>query len=79
MAKLYALMIKKRLDKKVVENKLIGDHQIGFKKGHRTADHIFVINTIVNKVVRAEKKKLFSAFIDFEKAYDRINRNLLLL
>ena len=40
---------------------------------------MFVINTIVSKVVKAEKKKLFSAFIGFEKAYDRINRNLLLL
>ena len=46
---------------------------------HRTADHIFVINSIINKIIRIEKKKLFVAFIDFRKAYDTVNRTLLLL
>ena len=79
MTFLTTLNVKNRMCCHSHETYPLSQNQIGFKKGHRTADHIFVINTIVNKVVRAEKKKLFSAFIDFEKAYDRINRNLLLL
>ena len=43
------------------------------------SDHIFVIHSIVNKIVRNEKRKLFAAFIDFKKAFDRVNRDLLLL
>ena len=39
MAKLFALMVKNRLEIKVAENKTIGDYQIGFKKGCRPADH----------------------------------------
>ena len=40
---------------------------------------MFVLNTIVNKLVKVDKKKLYVAFIDFRKAYDKINRDLLLL
>jgi len=32
----------------------------------------------VNRIIKIEKKKLFVAFIDFRKAYDKVNRNLLL-
>ena len=57
----------------------ISPNQIGFEKGHRTSDHVFVLTTVVNKFLKVEKKRLFVAFIDFRKAYDKINRNLLLL
>ena len=33
----------------------------------------------MNRFIKVEKKRLFVAFIDFRKAYDKINRNLLLL
>ena len=79
MGKLFSLILLERLENRIQRTNPISENQIGFKKGHRTADHIFVINTIVNKIVKVEKKKLFSAFIDFEKAYDRVNRNLLFL
>ena len=57
----------------------ISPNQIGFEKGHRTADHVFVLTTVVNMIIKVEKKRLFLAFIDFRKAYDKINRKLLLL
>ena len=43
MAKLFALMIKSRLEHTINECKMIGDYQIGFKKGSRTADHVFLL------------------------------------
>ena len=61
------------------KNNFISVNQIGFKRGHRTGDHIFVLSTIINKIVKIQKKKLYTAFIDFRKAYDRINRTLLFL
>ena len=37
------------------------------------------MNSIVNKIVKIEKQRLFVAFIDFRKAFDKVNRELLLL
>ena len=79
ITKLFSLVLLGRLENYVEEHSLISANQIGFKKGHRTADHIFVLSTIINKIVKVEKRKLYTAFIDFRKAYDRINRTLLFL
>ena len=79
LSKLYSLILLDRLEKRVDSLHPISPNQIGFKKGHRTADHIFVLNTIINKIVKQEKKKLYVAFVDFSKAYDKVNRTLLLL
>ena len=46
-------------------------------KGSRTSDHIFLLQTIVEKVVKKNKGKLYAAFIDFKKAYDTVDRNKL--
>ena len=72
-------MLLGRLENYILENKLISPNQIGFQKVHRTADHVFVLSSIINKFVKTEKKKLYTAFIDFRKAYDHINRTLLFL
>ena len=79
VGKLFNLIMLGRLEKRIQESNPISCNQIGFTKGHRTADHIFVMKTIVDKIVRVERKRLFVAFIDFRKAYDRINRDLLFL
>ena len=46
-------------------------------KGSRTSDHIFLLQTIVEKVVKKDQAKLYAAFIDFKKAYDTVDRNKL--
>ena len=78
LAKLYCLILLNRLEERAAVRP-ISPNQIGFEKGHRTGDHVFVLTTVVNKFLKVEKKRLFVAFIDFRKAYDKINRNLLLL
>ena len=52
-------------------------NQIGFIKGFRTADHIFVLKTLITKYTK-NKGRLYAAFIDFKKAYDLVNRDKLL-
>ena len=44
----------------------------------RTSDHIFLLETIIEKVVRKNRKRLFCAFVDFKKAYDTVDRKILL-
>ena len=53
--------------------KLISPQQIGFMKGKGTSDHIFLLQTIVKKVVRKNKNKLYAVFIHFKK----VNRDFL--
>ena len=47
------------------------------RQNHSCIDHIFSITTIVKKIIYAYKH-VVCAFIDFKKAFDSINRNLLI-
>ena len=77
-AKLFSFILLKRLLDYIDIKKLISPEQIGFMKGKSTSDHIFLLRTIVEKVVKRNKKKLYAVFIDFKKAYDTVNRDLLI-
>ena len=79
IGKVFSLIILNRLEIRIQQTHPVSQNQIGFKKTHRTSDHIFVLKTIVDKIVKSDKNRLFVAFIDFRKAYDRINRTLLML
>ena len=63
----------------IEKNNLISSRQIGFMQGSRTSDHIFLLQTIIAKVVKKNKGKLYAAFIDFKKAYDTIDREKLFI
>ena len=77
-AKLFSFILLKRLINFIDHKKLLSPKQIGFIKGKSTSDHIFFLQTIVEKVVKKCKKKLYAVFIDFKKAYDTVNRDLLM-
>ena len=79
LAKVSNLIILERVESRISRTHPISPNQIGFKKCHRTGDHIFVLNSIVNKIVKNEKRNIFTAFVDFRKAFDRINHQLLLI
>ena len=51
------------------------DVQFGFRKGRSTIDCIFMLNSIINKILYSEKKQIYLAFIDFKKAFDVVYRN----
>ena len=77
-AKLFSFILLNRLVKIIDLKKLISPKQIGFMKGMRTSDHIFFLQTVIEKIVKKNKKKLFVVFIDFKKAYDTVDRNILM-
>ena len=76
-AKLFSFILLARINDYADEHDLISKNQIGFKKGQRTSDHIFLLNTIVDKYIKKKGGKLYTAFIDFKKAYDTVNRTIL--
>ena len=69
--KLFERIIDGRLRKEVS----IGKQQLGFMKGVGTTDGIFTIRQMMEKY-REKQQVLHMAFIDLEKAYDRIPRDV---
>ena len=64
------------LIERVIENseEQVGEEQSGFRKGRSCADQIFVLRQVCEKM-REKKKRVYVAFMDLEKAYDRVDRD----
>ena len=77
-AKLFSFILLNRLNGYIEKEGLVSPNQIGFMKGCRTSDHIFLLKTLITKTVKKNGKVLFAAFIDFKKAYDTVDRSLLI-
>lgn len=54
--------------------KVLGEYQDGFKHGRSTIDQIFTIRQILEKC-HEQSIETHHLFVDFEKAYDSVNRN----
>ena len=52
---------------------ILSDSQFGFRKGLSTIDAIFVLQSLVNKYL-SDRKRLYCCFIDFQKAFDSVDR-----
>jgi len=50
--------------------------QFGFMKGKGTTDTIFTVRQMQEKF-RAKGKKLYFDFVDFEKAFDKVLREVI--
>ena len=73
---MYCSVLNRRLSSWAKQNEIIVDEQNGCRKSRSTTDHILSLTSIID--TRKKSKKLtFCAFIDFKKAYDTIDRNLL--
>ena len=75
--KLFTTIINNRISQYLESNCLLADEQNGFRPNRNCDDHIFVLlNLLKNR--KAKHLSTFVAFIDAEKAFDRVNRHLLL-
>ena len=73
VGKLFTLVINERLVQFLDENKVIVLNQIGFRRGYRTADHLFILNTIINSYFK-KGEMVYVCFVDFSKTYDTVWR-----
>jgi len=74
-SKIFSILLDNRLRLWSESNNLLSDFQFGFRKSKSTVDCIFVFSSIIDKVINHEKKKLYCAFVDFQKAFDLVYRN----
>ena len=76
--KLFTSVINNRLVEYIVDENhtTIGPEQAGFRAGHSTVDHVFTLDCIID-FFSAKKKRLSCLFIDYKKAFDRVERAFL--
>ena len=63
-----------RIKTVIEDHDLLSDAQFGFRPQRSTVDAIFVLHSLVNKMIN-KKERLNCAFIDLKSAFDKVNRN----
>ena len=73
LLKVLCTLLNNRLIAFSTDRQLINKAQIGFQANCRTSDHLLTLKSIVNKsVVDKKGKKLYTCFVDFQKAFDSV-------
>ncbi|XP_043468318.1 uncharacterized protein LOC122502364 [Leptopilina heterotoma] len=75
--KVYAEVVRKRLEDKVEALGCIPDNQTGFRKGMGTLDNIYVLNYLVSRNLGRKGGKLMATFVDIKAVFPSVNRGLL--
>jgi hypothetical protein len=76
MAKIFSLALRNRLNKWCENQEVFSDMQFGFRNHRSTADCVFILHSIIKKVL-ANRSSLYCCFVDYEKAFDTVNRQAL--
>ena len=71
LCKCFTHIINRRLTKWASENNKIIE-EAGYKAGYSTIDQIFVLYSVVQRML--SRNKLYACFVDFQKAYDTVDR-----
>ena len=77
VSKVYSGLLNKRLVNYLDENKCIVEEQNGFRPGRSCEEHVFTLHSVIQNRLN-DNKDTFVAFIDMCKAFDWIDRSLLL-
>ena len=77
VGKLYTSLLNNRLLDFCENNGILVEEQNGFRKKRSCEEHIFSLASVIRNRLH-QRKNTFAAFIDMEKAFDKVDRNLLL-
>ena len=76
VGKIFSGLVNDRISECCERNRVMGEEQNGFRKDRRGEDNMFVVSSVLEKGNKMGGKT-YLAFLDIEKAYDRVNRSLL--
>ena len=76
MSKIFCRIINSRLRSWAENNNVYSPFQADFRKGFSTS-HIVVLDTLIKRAISVKRGKLYCAFVDFEKAFDSVDREKL--
>ncbi|KAL1487554.1 hypothetical protein ABEB36_015773 [Hypothenemus hampei] len=71
ISKLFEKILLKRLKPVIDNNKIIPDHQFGFRERHSTIDQVHRITNIIEKSLE-EGKVCSTVFLDVAQAFDKV-------
>ena len=77
VAKIYSSILTTRLQNFLESNNILIDEQNGFRAARSCIDHIFVLTTLLRNR-KSMGLSTFLAFVDYKKAFDSVDRSLLL-
>ena len=77
LSKLFTSILTERVLAWFEDEDKLTDNQFGIRAGRSTVDAIFIIQGIISNILQ-NKFKLYSAFVDFRKAFDKLNRRILI-
>ncbi len=73
LGKLFTSILNNRLSVFCDSHNILSENQAGFRRSYSTVDHVFTLKAILD-IALFHKKRLFCAYIDFQKAFDTIWR-----
>ena len=76
VSKIFTSLLNNRITKFLNVNEILVDEQNGFRKSRSCTDHVFALHAIT-QLRQNENKSTFVTFIDFSKAFDCVNRDML--
>jgi len=79
--KIYAELIRKRIEEQAERKGCLPDTQFGFRKKKSTMDNIFILSHLVQRGKSTEEmeknKKVYAFFADLKAAFDNVDRGIL--
>ena len=78
VGKLFTAVLNDRVTSFIESLGLLGEEQAGFRSGYLTMDHIFSLHAIFDWYLK-RRKRVYTAFVDYKKAFDLIDRSSLWL
>uniref|UniRef100_A0A3B3H959 ribonuclease H n=1 Tax=Oryzias latipes TaxID=8090 RepID=A0A3B3H959_ORYLA len=74
--KVFSSILNNRLSEYLETNEVLVEEQNGFRRNRACIDNIYVLSSVVRARLQ-ESKSTFVCFVDFKKAFDSIDRDLL--
>ena len=74
LAKLYGIILEKKINEWVKMEGKQAKGQAGFRRNHSTTDHLITLRIIVEECCN-NKSELFCFFVDFRKYFDTLPKN----